>query len=202
MTCRHRLVSRWPGRALTWPSDLRGPRRPRSKAIGRLQPIKRPTEVTWIVSVSARLTSPLLRSSEINLVPVSPASEINLVPVSPVLCLRPDQGDQVHGRRLVASGFRTCPMTERWRRQPREISSRPIGRDLDRCRRMLPRQVLPRRFYLITRRCCQRQFLLRPDPATNNAFLYCLIGHPCIAEPGDQLRALHLVGARRSEFRA
>ena len=41
--------------------------------------------------------------------------------------------------------------------------------------RMLPRQVLPRRFYLITRRCAQRQFLLRPDAATNNAFLYCLI---------------------------
>jgi putative transposase len=40
---------------------------------------------------------------------------------------------------------------------------------------MLPRQVLPRQFYLITRRCSQRQFLLRPDPATNNAFLYCLI---------------------------
>ena len=29
--------------------------------------------------------------------------------------------------------------------------------------------------YLITRRCSQRQFLLRPDAATNNAFLYCLI---------------------------
>jgi REP element-mobilizing transposase RayT len=40
---------------------------------------------------------------------------------------------------------------------------------------MLPRQVLPRRFYLITRRCVQRQFLIRPDAATNNAFLYCLI---------------------------
>jgi putative transposase len=40
---------------------------------------------------------------------------------------------------------------------------------------MLPRQVLPRQFYLITRRCSRRQFLLRPDPATNNAFLYCLI---------------------------
>jgi putative transposase len=40
---------------------------------------------------------------------------------------------------------------------------------------MLPRQVLPRQFYLITRRCSQRQFLLRPDPATNNAFRYCLI---------------------------
>jgi putative transposase len=40
---------------------------------------------------------------------------------------------------------------------------------------MLPRQVLPRQFYLITRRCTQRQFLLRPDSETNNAFLYCLI---------------------------
>jgi REP-associated tyrosine transposase len=40
---------------------------------------------------------------------------------------------------------------------------------------MLPRQVIPRQFYLITRRCTQRQFLLRPDTATNNAFLYCLI---------------------------
>lgn len=27
---------------------------------------------------------------------------------------------------------------------------------------------------MITRRCSQRQFLLRPDAATNNAFLYCL----------------------------
>ena len=41
--------------------------------------------------------------------------------------------------------------------------------------RMLPRQVLPRQFYLITRRCAQRQFLLHPDATTNNAFLYCLI---------------------------
>src|SRR5678815_1571358 len=40
---------------------------------------------------------------------------------------------------------------------------------------MLPRQVLPRRFYLVTRRCTQRQFLLRPDPETNNAFTYALI---------------------------
>jgi putative transposase len=40
---------------------------------------------------------------------------------------------------------------------------------------MQPRQVLPGQFYMITRRCTQRQFLLRPDPATNNAFTYCLI---------------------------
>lgn len=37
-----------------------------------------------------------------------------------------------------------------------------------------PRQVLPGRFYLLTRRCTQRQFLLRPDPLTNQAFTYCL----------------------------
>ena len=37
-----------------------------------------------------------------------------------------------------------------------------------------PRQILPGRFYLITRRCTQRQFLLRPDEVTNNAFIYCL----------------------------
>jgi len=27
---------------------------------------------------------------------------------------------------------------------------------------------------MITRRCTQRQFLMRPDPVTNNAFIYCL----------------------------
>lgn len=39
----------------------------------------------------------------------------------------------------------------------------------------LPRQVLPGQFYLVTRRCTQRQFLLRPDRETNNAFTYCLV---------------------------
>ncbi len=38
----------------------------------------------------------------------------------------------------------------------------------------LPREVIPGRFYMVTRRCTQRQFLLRPDEETNNAFLYCL----------------------------
>ena len=38
----------------------------------------------------------------------------------------------------------------------------------------LPREILPGQFYMVTRRCTQRQFLLRPDHATNNAFLYCL----------------------------
>src|SRR4051794_15263842 len=38
----------------------------------------------------------------------------------------------------------------------------------------LPRQVLPAEFYMLNRRCTQRQFLLRPDKETNNAFVYCL----------------------------
>jgi putative transposase len=38
----------------------------------------------------------------------------------------------------------------------------------------LPRQVVPGRVYLVTRRCTQRMFLLRPDQPTNDAFLYCL----------------------------
>ncbi|MDB4955192.1 MAG: hypothetical protein JWO36_2761 [Myxococcales bacterium] len=37
-----------------------------------------------------------------------------------------------------------------------------------------PREILPRSFYLLNRRCTQRMFLLRPDEATNNAFVYCL----------------------------
>jgi putative transposase len=37
-----------------------------------------------------------------------------------------------------------------------------------------PRQVLPGTTYLVTRRCAQRQFLLRPSPVTNGVFLYVL----------------------------
>jgi putative transposase len=37
-----------------------------------------------------------------------------------------------------------------------------------------PRPVLAEQFYLITRRCSQRMFLLHPDHATTNAFIYCL----------------------------
>jgi hypothetical protein len=39
----------------------------------------------------------------------------------------------------------------------------------------LPRQIFPGRFYTVTRRCLHRDFLLRPDEETNNAYLYCLI---------------------------
>ena len=38
----------------------------------------------------------------------------------------------------------------------------------------LPRHLIPGRTYMVTRRCTQRQFLLRPDSDTTQAFLYCL----------------------------
>jgi len=60
-------------------------------------------------------------------------------------------------------------------RQISEITSQEAGQDLDSEDCMAPRPVLPRQFYLITRRCTQRQLLLRPDPETNNAFIYCLV---------------------------
>jgi putative transposase len=37
-----------------------------------------------------------------------------------------------------------------------------------------PRQVLPGTTYLVTRRCAQRQFLLRPSKTTNDVFVYLL----------------------------
>jgi len=37
-----------------------------------------------------------------------------------------------------------------------------------------PRQVLPGTTYMVTRRCAQRQFLLRPSAVTNGVFLYVL----------------------------
>ena len=38
----------------------------------------------------------------------------------------------------------------------------------------LPRPVVPNTTYLVTRRCLGRRFLLRPDAALNQLFLYCL----------------------------
>ena len=38
----------------------------------------------------------------------------------------------------------------------------------------LPREVIPGRTYMVTRRCSERRFFLRPDHETNNAFIYCL----------------------------
>ena len=38
----------------------------------------------------------------------------------------------------------------------------------------LPRVVVPGRCYMVTRRCSQRRFFMRPDRETSNAFTYCL----------------------------
>jgi hypothetical protein len=38
----------------------------------------------------------------------------------------------------------------------------------------LPRQIVPSSFYMVTRRCTQRQLLMRPDEITDQTFLYCL----------------------------
>src|SRR5881394_1880145 len=38
----------------------------------------------------------------------------------------------------------------------------------------LPRQIKPGRCYMITRRCSERRFFMRPDADTNNAFIYCM----------------------------
>ena len=38
----------------------------------------------------------------------------------------------------------------------------------------LARPVFPGRYYMVTRNCTQRQFLLRPDKETNENYLYCL----------------------------
>lgn len=38
----------------------------------------------------------------------------------------------------------------------------------------LPREIIPGRYWLVTRRCTQRQFFLRPGKATTDIFNYCL----------------------------
>jgi putative transposase len=50
-----------------------------------------------------------------------------------------------------------------------------VARLLPRARAMTePRQILPGTTYLVTRRCTQREFLLKPSPVTNGVFLYVL----------------------------
>jgi putative transposase len=41
-------------------------------------------------------------------------------------------------------------------------------------RMTLARQVIPKQTHLVTRRCTQRQMLLRPEPAVDQIFEYCL----------------------------
>jgi putative transposase len=51
--------------------------------------------------------------------------------------------------------------------QPGEVPS-------DNARMSLARAVIPGRCYMITRRCSERRFFMRPDAETTNAFIYCL----------------------------
>ena len=50
----------------------------------------------------------------------------------------------------------------------------------------MPRRIVPGRVYMVTRRCTQRQFLLRPDRETTNAFTYC----PALAAQRTEIRVL------------
>src|SRR5262249_4242119 len=61
-----------------------------------------------------------------------------------------------------------CNRTRMRRGGVGRVLAMPVGMSL-------PREGIPSQFYMITRRCQQRQFLMRPDEATNNAFTYCLI---------------------------
>jgi hypothetical protein len=38
----------------------------------------------------------------------------------------------------------------------------------------VPRPIAPGRTYLVSRRCTQREYLLRPDPRTEHIYLYCV----------------------------
>ena len=93
----------------------------------------------------------------------------------------------------------------------------------------LPRAIVPGRRYMITRRCSERRFFMRPDRETNNAFIYCLAlaarkagvsivclgtlsnhyhavvvdNHGRLRFPGSyRLFAAHKVGSRRNSIRA
>ena len=57
---------------------------------------------------------------------------------------------------------------------PSTVFAQHMARTTDEIRVGVPRQILPGSRYLITRRCTQRQFLLRPTALTNQIFRYCL----------------------------
>jgi len=50
----------------------------------------------------------------------------------------------------------------------------PAQHDCRQCRHVPSRAIVPGRRYMITRRCSERRFFMRPDRETNNAFIYCL----------------------------
>jgi putative transposase len=54
------------------------------------------------------------------------------------------------------------------------FSTQHVWPPADTCGMSLPRQIIEGAVYLLTRRCTQRQFLLKPSPLNNAIFLYCL----------------------------
>ena len=67
-------------------------------------------------------------------------------------------------------------MPDTQRQRTSDLQSFAAGRwiALTACAMTLPRQIVPGTFYMVTRRCTQRQLLLRPDDETNNAYTYCM----------------------------
>src|SRR5262249_32043537 len=63
-------------------------------------------------------------------------------------------------------------------RLPRSLASSPRAAWRDACScagtMSAPRQLIAGATYMISRRCIQRMFLLRPDPIVSAIFLYCL----------------------------
>lgn len=62
-----------------------------------------------------------------------------------------------------------------WNRSAHLAAKSATTGHIDRCRSVTaPREVLPGGTYLLTRRCTQRQFLLKPSRRTNQLVRYCL----------------------------
>ena len=72
----------------------------------------------------------------------------------------------------------------------------------------LPRRVLSNTTYLVTRRCTQRMFLLRPSPLNTQIFIYCLAVAAKKTREMKNLsmiylppKAINVIPARLSSFR-
>lgn len=63
-----------------------------------------------------------------------------------------------------------CDLPRTLRRQPKQL----VAGMADGGGVTAPREVIPDRTCVITRRCAQRQFLLQPDEVVTEIFLYCL----------------------------
>jgi hypothetical protein len=69
----------------------------------------------------------------------------------------------------------------------------------------LPRAIVPGHSHLVTRRCSERRFFMRPDRETNNAFVYCLalaarkanVGIVCVGTTSNHYHAVVVDGRGR-----